>query len=682
MWRLPVDRATKLVVFGWCCAALATVVYFSRAPWPSLPLLSLGAFALMTLATAIDRRALALLLVFTYIYPIVIRDVTGLNYSPFGAVWTAGLLGALAPDVLRSGWHVPPRFRAPLVCWALTVIAGTALVAVREFDFTSALVFSTSVANSSAGGWPSFVVTWALHSSLVLLSGMLWFDWLCGMPRDDFHPSVAAPLAASGAVMVAVALYQLFVDVTVLNPTVYGAIGRASGTVMDANLCGTIAGLWIGGAVLLGGPSTSRSRNALVVLSVAACWLAVWASGSRTGFAAAVIASAFVAAGVVRQTNLRARAIALIAAAAVAGVVALSSAANVVGPVQRIREMMPALDAASFRAVASELWNRNGYGAIGTAMIRDFPVFGVGVGGFHAMQADFARYHGLPRVPPDNAQNWYRHQLAELGVAGSIGWIWWVLLFGLFVFSRSRDEARARVARGMVVAFAAVSLVGMPGQEVPASITFWLAAFWFVFVSSTRHPAPGTPAPGTWPAREFLAVLLPVAVFALGTAWMAVTALRVPARAQHFGWPYSYGFYKPETGTFGPGPGWTGRRAVWVFEPPREWFALTVSADYRSLRGSGFGGAAGHGLTRPSDVQIWCNGRPLLETRLTTTAPVTKYVQVASGHRWTFLESAVSRGVPLRDVGIADDHEVGVFIDWAPVDGPPAGAADAASRCG
>ncbi len=51
--------------------------------------------------------------------------------------------------------------------------------------------------------------------------------------------------------MVAVALYQLFVDVTVLNPTIYGAIGRASGTVMDANLSGTIAALWIGGAVLV-----------------------------------------------------------------------------------------------------------------------------------------------------------------------------------------------------------------------------------------------------------------------------------------------------------------------------------------------------------------------------------------------------------------------------------------------
>ncbi len=207
------DRATKLIVFGWCCAALTTIVYFSRAPWAALPALTLGAFAVMAVATAINRRAVAVLLIVTYIFPIVIRTVTGLNYSPFSAVWTAGLLGAMAPDVMRAGWHVPPRFRAPLVCWALTVVVGTFIVVLREFDFTPTLVWSTSVANSSAGGWPSFVATWALHSSLVLLSGILWFDWLCGMPRGDFLPAVAIPLAASCAVMVAVAIYQLFVDV-------------------------------------------------------------------------------------------------------------------------------------------------------------------------------------------------------------------------------------------------------------------------------------------------------------------------------------------------------------------------------------------------------------------------------------------------------------------------------------
>ena len=433
----------------------------------------------MALLTAVDRRAVGLVLVFTYIFPIIIRTVTGLNYSPFSVVWTAGLLGAIAPDVVRSGWHVPAaRFRAALVCWALTVVAGTFIVVLREFDFTWTTVWSTSVANSSAGGWPSFVVTWSLHTSLVLLSGILWFDWLCGVPALAFRAGVVLPLAASVVVMIAAALYQLFVDVTFLNPTIYGALGRASGTVMDGNLCGTIAGLWIGGAALLVHSSRLPYRSALLVCSVTACWLAVWASGSRTGLAAALIVSLYIAAAFARGRAIRATVVALAASIVIVTVVGLAPAANVVGPLQRIRQLVPRLDAGSLRALASELWNRNGYGAISTAMIGDFPVFGVGVGAFHTMQADFARSHGLPIVPPDNAQNWYRHQVAELGVAGSVGWVWWVVLFGAFLLRRASKEPLLYAARGMVVAFAAISLLGMPGQEVPASITFWLAAFW------------------------------------------------------------------------------------------------------------------------------------------------------------------------------------------------------------
>ena len=107
---------------------------------------------------------------------------------------------------------------------------------------------------------------------------------------------------------------------------------------------------------------------------------------------------------------------------------------------------------------------------------------------------------------------------------------------------------------------------------------------------------------------------------------------------------------------------------------------MTISADYRSLRGSGFPGASGHVLTRPSDVQVWCNGALLLSAHLTTTAPITKVVRVAGRHRWAFLESAVSRGVPLRDLGIDDNGQVGVSIDWAPVPSPPPDGS--ASICG
>jgi hypothetical protein len=221
------ERATKLFVALWTCAAL--------------PALAAASFAIAAIATAFDRRAVGLVLLFAYVFPIVVRTVTHVNYPPNGALWTAALLGAIVPDALRSRWRVAGAWRAPLVAWALIVAASATIVCLREFDFTTALLYTKRVPNSSIGGWPSMQAAWALHVAVVLLTGILWFDWLHALDRPAFTRIVAWPLAASCGITVAVALYQLFVDVTFLNPTVYGAMGRAAGTLIDGNVLGTIA---------------------------------------------------------------------------------------------------------------------------------------------------------------------------------------------------------------------------------------------------------------------------------------------------------------------------------------------------------------------------------------------------------------------------------------------------------
>ena len=65
-------------------------------------------------------------------------------------------------------------------------------------------------------------------------------------------------------------------------------------------------------------------------------------------------------------------------------------------------------------------------------------------------------------------------------------------------------------------------------------------------------------------------------------------------------------------------------------------------------------------------MKLWCNGTLVLDTQLTTTRPVTSYVRTAS-LKWLLLESWVSRVVPLRQLGIDADGEVGVRIEWTPV---------------
>src|SRR5262249_30877591 len=141
------------------------------------------------------------------------------------------------------------------------------------------------------------IAGWSRQVRLGVVVGILWFDWLFGAAAAgplDVHATILTPLAASAALMASVAVYQLFVDVRFLNHTVYGEIARASGTVFDANVCGTIAGLWVGGVLLWAAARRGR-KSWLMASGVSLACLAVWATGSRTVFAAAVITSGFAA---------------------------------------------------------------------------------------------------------------------------------------------------------------------------------------------------------------------------------------------------------------------------------------------------------------------------------------------------------------------------------------------------
>ncbi len=442
---------------------------------------------LAAVLTAFDRRAIGLVLALTYVCPALIYLYTGsISASTTLSGWPR-LLGALAPAGVRTGWHIPGPWRGALVCWALVVAVGASIVVVREVDFTPALLQISTISNTARGGWPAFIVRFVLHSALVLVLGILWFDWLFEMPRTNFHAAVAGPLAASALGMAAVAVYQLFVDVRFMNPTVYASLGRASGTLFDANVCGTVAALWIGGAVLWSS-QLGRWRPYATVGGVTIGWLAVWASGSRTAFAAAALVTAFslVALYTERRRQSAGRAFPQVAIAAAGALVLVALLANanlgVVGPARRLWATLPEASVASVRGcrrrdVESErVW---------VGFDRDDSGVSV-VWRRRRVVPDPSPLPSSPRsraaaLPPDNAQNWYRHQFAEFGLFGSLAWIAWVVLFAMFVLRGRKDAPSAAwTGRGVLVAFAAISLLGMPGQEIVVAMTFWTMAFWYV----------------------------------------------------------------------------------------------------------------------------------------------------------------------------------------------------------
>ena len=59
--------------------------------------------------------------------------------------------------------------------------------------------------------------------------GLVWFDWLFSALDLNFERDVVVPLAVSASLLTVVLIYQLFFDLSFLNDTVFGVIGRAGG---------------------------------------------------------------------------------------------------------------------------------------------------------------------------------------------------------------------------------------------------------------------------------------------------------------------------------------------------------------------------------------------------------------------------------------------------------------------
>jgi hypothetical protein len=639
------DRGSKLVLLVWACAALATQAVIGRA-WAGMPEAALSIFLVTAALVAVDRRFVALVLGLAYPFPALVRLVFETWDLQFYPLWMAAVLGVVMPDGLRTGWHIPARWRGPLVCGALAVAIATPLVVLREIDFNRALL--GPMPHAVLSGLPVHTAAWTVHVGLVLVLGVLWFDWLLGARSLDMRSWILAPLGVGLVALVSAATYQLFGDMRFLNETLYGAIGRASGTVYDANVSGLLAAMGLAGA--FAAARQARGWHAAVAGAfIVGLWTAVYASGSRTAFATAVVVT--VAAGLSAGTRvmLAPRAWLLAAGVVVLLLVLATSGSNAVGPLGRVWETLPGASPASVGAFVAEMWNRNGYGVAATELIGRFPLTGIGIGGFHVFGPQLT--HTV--LPPDNAQNWYRHQLVELGLLGSIGWLTFAGLLAWAVVRPPRGlPATAWIVRGLLFGVGAVSLLGIPTQDVLAAVTFWTAVAWYVSIGGvTLNPAP-------LGRRAWVAMAALLLAFGVETARAATTTLRVPVRARAIGWPYSYGFYWPEPDGSGGEHRWARGRATALVDAPARFMSISVRVNHGDVS------------ERPVAAKVWSEGRLVLDTRLASTDPVRVMVRVPDGLRKILIDTWASRVVNPRALGVDDDRELGLLVGWTFSDTP------------
>jgi O-Antigen ligase len=668
------ERAAKLVTLVSVIVAIGVEAWFVSAGWNAVWPLTLGAFGLAAcLACVSDEIAAALVLLLSYTFPAVVILAHHRFYTEYGVIWMAAVVGSILPRTVRSGWAVPMPWRPALILWALTVAFSWPVVVLRELDFSLTTLHTPHLASSLGGNFPQLAAIGAMNVAVTLGIGILWFDWLFLVFRaapDRFRQRIVAALAVSWLVAIAVAGYQLVGDLEFVSAGIFASVGRATATMADANAFGMVAAVWGAAVVALVLGADPRPRWWLVAVVVALSWIGLWASGSRTALLAGVITLAFL--GWYSTPSRRRLAIwpaLIVVASAIVVLLAVDASLRTVaiGPVQRFRASLPDPTVASTLAFLKELWARNSYGAAATVMVREHPLVGVGVGSFYILVPDYSKAVGsLFPIPPDNAQNWYRHQFAEFGLLGSIGWILWTVYFGWFMLVSSapdRDRRSTGILKGALVALALVSLVGMPTQNTAVALTFWTMAFWISLLTG------GGPSPEgrdvVLGRRHWTGMCAILCLFIGGTAYAARHDLRVSQRAARAGWPYSYGFYEPERSPDGGEFRWTQQRAVTVLSATKRWMHLAVSVNHRDL------------ADNPVDVRVWRDEQMVINTTLRTTDPAIEYVRVPDGRDRFVLETWVSRVVRPVDVGMADARTLGLMVQWDFVDAPPAGVAPA-----
>jgi hypothetical protein len=658
------NRSTKLlVILSNLCAIWAIATLVSRGVPPIL-VPTATAFAVSCLAAALlGDTVTGIVLSLIYAVPAALFALYNNFVFSFYAIWLAALCGAMLPRAIGSKWAYPERFTSPLVLWALVLALSWPLVVLREVDFVPQLLIGMPGAKLSQS--PGIVTVWIASVAAISMTGLLLLDWLFLVyPADQmrsFEARVIWPMFAGAACAAGIAVYQAAVDITFLNHTYFGSVGRAVGTMRDGNAFGASAALWVPVAAAMGVTSAVRPKTAaLWGLCFAMMATGVWASGSRTALLASLIGVAVVIAHARRLFTRR-----QIGAGIVTAVVLFAAIGFVVPSTTwtRIKSIIPTFSSEAVHDTIYQLWSRDWYGTVAVKMIAEHPFVGVGVGGFNYQFSEVLyRINGTAR-PPDNAQNWYRQQLAEIGIVGSLGWISWMCLFGWLMARRSEPQERPVVggaAMGAILGLSAASLLGMPTQDAAASITFVVMACWYLKLRST---AAVEVSMRSRPAKlEWAAILGLVGCFLGGTVYAARADLRPPLRALRVGSTYSYGFIADEND---PAVRWTRGKAVDVFRAEKRWLKMSI------------GDVAPDAASKPVNVEVWMNRNLILRVDRRGNFPITRWIRMPPYRTLLMFEVHADRTWRPADFGgSADRDERGVAIrEWSfSDDDPPKGS--------
>ena len=501
------------------------------------------------------------------IAPALLRLLAGREGPVLDIVWMAGLAGSLLRTTEWSRWTMPFPWNVLIGGWTLALSLSWPVLVAREIGFRVSGFHDAGVINSSSLISAPQAAVWILYIVLAQLIGALWFEWAREKAARLKSPILMNALWAGATVASVVAIVQGTIDLGFLSTEFWAAERRATGTMLDANAYGVCAALaapigFLGMRALV--PRWPAAAIAVFAVNLAGMWL----SGSRT----AALVCGGIGTGALfiglwrerRSAPSHSQPLGMWIAGGLA-VVAVVLIAGTASPIRR------ALDIPPGRAGLMFLWDRGGYGPIAVRMTREYPLTGVGAGSYRVLAPDYHRAMANDALPLDNAQNWWRHQIAELGVFGGALIIAFSVLVGWRVLTGREgdpDVASASTVRGLLLGLGLTSMFGMPTQN--PLVLYWFLALvaWFAWL--VPDPLPRRQTSTAEPRIAWIVATALAIAYAAGHLLLAGGSLHPLQRAQRANRDYVIGAYPPEPLPESNEFRWTGGEArfFWAVKSP------------------------------------------------------------------------------------------------------------------
>jgi hypothetical protein len=579
--------------------------------------------------------------------PALLRLLAGREGPVLDIVWMAGLTGSLLRTMSWSRWTMPFPWNVLIGGWTLALSLSWPVLVAREIAFRMSGFSDAGAINSWSLMSAPQAAVWILYVVLAQLIGALWFERAREKAAELKSPVLLNGLWAGATVASAVAIVQGTMDLGFLSTEFWASLRRATGTMLDANSYGVCAAL-AAPVGFLGVRALAPHAPAAAVAVFAVNFAGMWLSGSRTSLLAGMIGAAALLVGLWRerraslQTQTGAAVWVPLGLVAVFAVLLLTATAS---PIQR------ALDIPSGRAGLAELWNRGGYGPIALSMTREYPLTGVGAGSYRILAPDYWRAMADQALPPDNAQNWWRHQIAELGVFGGVLIIAFSVLVAWRVIAgreRDADAASASTVRGLLIALGVTSFFGMPTQS--PLVLYWFFGLVAWFARLVPDPSPQRVTHAREPRVAWIVAAVLAVAYAAGSLVLAAGPLHPAQRAQRANRDYVVGAYPPEPLPKGNEFRWTGQEAHFVWATKTRFMAIRFWASHPDI------------ASRPVHVTVSSPCGLLFDEDLSSDTSMSLGMALPEDQRTLEATVRVSRTWSPADAGEPDTRRLGVGI--------------------